>query len=183
LKAQRALQAKREQVQDKVMAPEADVKARYQKKPTDFDAAKFSIIFFRIPEDAPKGYPTEAKKQAEDLLKKIQTGEDFTAMAKKYSEDTLSAEKGGDMGEMFRAQMNALDPGLGKGVLAVPSKQTAVVTTAQGVYIVKMGAKRRAPYTEAAPVIRRMMQGGGQADSLEAWIKDLRTKAYIQEIK
>ena len=39
-----------------------------------------------------------ALKEAKDIIKKLQNGEDFSKLAKKYSDDTNSAKKGGDLG-------------------------------------------------------------------------------------
>lgn len=40
----------------------------------------------------------EAKKEAEDVLAKVNSGEDFAELAKKYSDDPGSAENGGELG-------------------------------------------------------------------------------------
>lgn len=40
----------------------------------------------------------EAKKEAEDIIKKLDKGEDFEKLAKKYSDDSATAKKGGDLG-------------------------------------------------------------------------------------
>lgn len=41
---------------------------------------------------------SKAKKQAEEIIEKIKKGEKFEDLAKKYSEDTATAKKGGDLG-------------------------------------------------------------------------------------
>lgn len=40
----------------------------------------------------------EAKKKAEEIIKKLDNGEDFTKLAKKYSDDKGTASKGGNLG-------------------------------------------------------------------------------------
>ncbi|NLC69036.1 MAG: hypothetical protein GX754_09730 [Clostridiaceae bacterium] len=47
-------------------------------------------------EKLPEDKITEAKKKAEELLERAKSGEDFAQLAKEYSEDTGSAEHGGD---------------------------------------------------------------------------------------
>lgn len=46
----------------------------------------------------------DAKKQAEDIIKKLENGEDFATLAKKYSDDG-SASKGGDLGWFNKGAM------------------------------------------------------------------------------
>jgi peptidyl-prolyl cis-trans isomerase D len=52
----------------------------------------------------PPAEDAKMKAQAEDLLKQIQGGANFAALAKKYSEDTGSAAKGGDLDWIERGQ-------------------------------------------------------------------------------
>lgn len=40
----------------------------------------------------------KAKKQAEKIIKRLDNGEDFEALAKKYSDDSATAEDGGELG-------------------------------------------------------------------------------------
>lgn len=47
----------------------------------------------------------EAKKKAEEILARAKSGEEFSALAKEYSEDTGSATNGGDLGFFGKGQM------------------------------------------------------------------------------
>lgn len=47
----------------------------------------------------------EAKKEAEDIIKKLKDGEDFDKLAKKYSDDSSNASKGGDLGWISTGDM------------------------------------------------------------------------------
>jgi parvulin-like peptidyl-prolyl isomerase len=52
-----------------------------------------------------KSLSEDAKKQAESILAEIKGGADFAETAKKYSEDTDNASKGGDLGTIEKNQM------------------------------------------------------------------------------
>jgi parvulin-like peptidyl-prolyl isomerase len=181
MKAQRALASKRDETKDENAASKEVVQARFDKKPADFDRAQFSIILFRVPEGSQKGYAAELTKQAGDLKKKIEGGSDFAALAKKYSEDPLSAEHGGDMGELTRMELNDMDHSLAKAVFAQPIKQLAVVSTKNSVCLVKVTSRQKADFTNAAPVIRKLLQGKQQVGVLDSWMKELKAKAYIRK--
>ena len=47
----------------------------------------------------------EAKKEAEDIIKKLDDDEDFEKLAKKYSDDSATAKKGGDLGWISTGDM------------------------------------------------------------------------------
>jgi parvulin-like peptidyl-prolyl isomerase len=136
---------------------------------------------FRVPEGAQKGYAAELKKQAEDLKKKIEGGADFAGLAKKYSEDTLSAEHGGDMGEVTRLELVDMDRSLAKAVFTQPIKQLAVVSTKNSVCLVKVTSRQKASFSDAAPIIQKLLQGKQQVGALDVWVKELKAKAYIKK--
>lgn len=48
-----------------------------------------------------------AKREAEQLISRLKAGEDFAALAKEHSDDTLSAAVGGDLGYLARGDMAA----------------------------------------------------------------------------
>lgn len=79
------------------------------------------------------------EKMAE-IQEKINNGEDFTALAKEYSEDYATAEQGGDLGY---TQPGDLPEALGSALddLAV-GEVSAVVETKAGVHLIKLIDKR-----------------------------------------
>lgn len=94
---------------------------------------------------------TAAKKtKAEDILNRAKNGEDFAALAKEFSEDPGSKDKGGQyenirMGQMvkpFEDAAMSVQPGQ-----IVPN----LVETDFGYHIIKLEAKNAAPATPAAP--------------------------------
>ena len=181
VKAERAMASKRDDMKSETAVSDDQIRAKFKKRSSDYDQIHFSVIFFRVPEGAQKGYGTEVKKQAEDVLGQLKKGGDFEALAKKYSEDPMSAEHGGDMGEMFRSDIDAIDPALGAGLAKLGAEQLGVVEGKQGVYVARVSSKRKATFEEAMPAIRRSLQGNLQGDAMDAWIKQLKDKAYIRE--
>ncbi len=62
-------------------------------------------ILLKVDKDAAADEDAKIKKQAETILAQLKKGKDFAELAKKHSEDTQSAEKGGDLGYFPKGQM------------------------------------------------------------------------------
>jgi len=61
-------------------------------------------ILIRVPKDAAFKDKSAALKKIQDIRQQIEKGADFEDMARKYSDDKPSAEKGGDLGVLSRGQ-------------------------------------------------------------------------------
>ncbi|MCD6570766.1 MAG: peptidylprolyl isomerase, partial [Deltaproteobacteria bacterium] len=83
----------------------------------------------------------KTKNEAEDVLKRIKSGEDFAALAKKISK-CPSAKKGGDLGWISKGRMY---PAFEKAAFALnPGDISGVVKTSSGYHIIKIENKRPA---------------------------------------
>ncbi|MGH9407891.1 MAG: peptidyl-prolyl cis-trans isomerase [Vicinamibacterales bacterium] len=92
----------------------------------------------------------DVKKQAEDILKRAKAGEDFAALAKKYSQDDASAKKGGDLDFFPRGQM---DPAFEKAAFALqPGQISDLVKSQFGFHIIKVTDKKAATTKSLADV-------------------------------
>ena len=79
------------------------------------------------------------RKQAEELLAKLKGGADFAALAKKMSEDEVSAQKGGDLGAF---EAGAMVPEFEKAAAALkPGELSELVKSQFGYHIIKGGEK------------------------------------------
>lgn len=93
-------------------------------------------ILFRIGDAMGEPERQEKLSRAHEAYSRLQKGEDFAAVAKSYSEDTVSAEKGGDLGWL---QSGAVDAEFSKKLFALkPGEVTEPILTPFGFHIVKM---------------------------------------------
>ncbi len=88
-------------------------------------------------EDVPK-----IRAQAEQLLKQVKGGADFAELAKKSSEDPISAAKGGDLGWIVRGQTV---PAFESAAFSLkPNELSGVITTEYGFHILQVLEKETA---------------------------------------
>ncbi len=133
-----------DKVAQSITVPEADLRKQY-------DANKDQ---FRMPErvhvrhillkttDKPKGEVEKIKAKAEDLLKQVKGGGDFTALAKKNSEDPGSAAQGGDLGWIVRGQTV---PNFESAAFSLKPKEiSGIITTEYGFHIIQVLEKEDA---------------------------------------
>lgn len=81
---------------------DSEIEKYYKDKVYGEVEAKHILIIPSVSEDAEEDEieeaEKEAKKTAEEVIKKLEKGEDFAKLAKKYSQDTATATNGGDLG-------------------------------------------------------------------------------------
>jgi peptidyl-prolyl cis-trans isomerase SurA len=122
----------------------------------------------------------EARALLEKLRAAVLKGGDFSALAKKYSEDPGSALKGGDLGWSMPGQtvpeFEQVMANTAPGTVSEPFR------TQYGWHIVQVLERRQQDMSEEllkrqAQIILRKRQF---QDELPRWLKELRDKAYVQ---
>ncbi|MCD5390909.1 peptidylprolyl isomerase [candidate division NPL-UPA2 bacterium] len=99
-------------------------------------------ILIRLDPDADEEVQAEAKKKAEEILERLKGGEDFAALAKEYSEDPGSREKGGDLGFFPRGWMV---PAFEEAAFSLKLGEVSqLVKTPFGYHIIKLEERREA---------------------------------------
>jgi peptidyl-prolyl cis-trans isomerase D len=98
-----------------------------------------------------------AQKKINDILAKLKAGDDFAALAKSESADTLSARQGGEL-DWF--EKGVMDPAFEKAAFSLNQKNelSGVVKSAFGYHIIKLLDKQDAAvtaYAKAENVIRQ----------------------------
>lgn len=105
LRTQYALEYKREQaVQDYLedKLTDGEINSYYKNYISGDVKASHILISSKVNDKASdtekKKAEKDAKKKAEDIIKQLDKGADFATLAKKYSDDTATKSKGGDLG-------------------------------------------------------------------------------------
>ncbi len=94
--------------EDKVTVTEEEISDYYelnQERFKDPEQVKARHILFKVAPNASESEEAEAKEEAVAILKRARAGEDFSGLARKYSQDP-SASKGGDLGYFKRGKMD-----------------------------------------------------------------------------
>src|SRR5438034_7675425 len=125
----------------------------------------------------------EIKKKAEDVLKQVKKGGKFEDLAKKYSEDRGSKDKGGDLSWITQGQTV---PEFEKTAFSLtPGQVSDLVKTQYGFHIIKVVEKETAhtkPFEEVKDSLRANFLPT-QADRQASAIADQLTTAIRQSPK
>lgn len=122
----------------------------------------------------------KSEAEAEAILTELQAGKDFAELAKAKSQDTGSAEKGGDLGELRRGQ--AVQEFEEAAFRLKEGELSPVVKTQYGYHILKGGAHVTAvePFDEVKDRIRRSLLQQKQQETFMAFMADLEKKAKTE---
>jgi parvulin-like peptidyl-prolyl isomerase len=141
-------------------------------------------IVVRVPPDVAALRQTEFRTQAEALLARARSGEDFATLAKESSDDRATAAQGGRMEPFGKGE-------LGKGMSAVeeaalalsPGRITDVIDGPNGLYILKvekrLGGGTR-PLAEVEGLVRDRIIKNRRANAMQKLVNALRAKARVE---
>ena len=125
-----------------IKVTENDIQDAWARQPHD-ETVDASHILFKL-EDPSKD--AEVRAKAEQVLKQIQAGGDFAELARKYSEDTGSAQQGGNLGPFTRGRMVREFENVAFSLK--PGEVSGLVRTQFGYHIIKV-LSREVPTLEA----------------------------------
>jgi peptidyl-prolyl cis-trans isomerase SurA len=122
----------------------------------------------------------ETTERLLEFRRRIEAGEDFATLAKTYSEDTVSASNGGDLGWVsptqlvpeFEQTMDRLDI----------DKISEPVQTPFGLHLIQVLARREQAATgeREEATARRQIHARRADDRYEQWVRQLRDEAYVE---
>ncbi|HJQ71744.1 MAG TPA: peptidylprolyl isomerase [Blastocatellia bacterium] len=121
------------------------------------------------------------RARAAAILQKARGGHDFAALARAHSEDTGTAERGGDLGLFTR---NTHTARFDDAVFALkPGQISGIVETEYGYHIIKLAerkAERTRGFDEVRAEIARQILARKQAETLTQWLERRRREADVQ---
>jgi peptidyl-prolyl cis-trans isomerase D len=147
-----------EQLVTKINIPQSELESAYKEHLDSFkvpDRAQISQILFKTmgKTDAEMA---EIRKKAADVDAQAKKGAKFEDLAKKYSEDPTTKDKGGDTGWILHGQAM---PELEKAAFSLNKGEVSdVITTQIGIYIIKVTDKEQA-HTKTLAEVMPILQG------------------------
>ena len=134
---------------DRVKVTPEKLKEYYQDHLADYEVdeqRRVSHILVQVPPNATEEETKKAEEKIKKIQKKLKDGADFAELAKKYSDDSFSAEKGGDLGYFTRGQML---PSFSEVVFSLKDigEVSDVVRTPLGYHLIKLTGIKP-PYTK-----------------------------------
>ncbi len=155
----------------------------YDENPSQFqrnEEIKARHILFLVKKDATEADEENARQKAEMVLSRAKQGEDFTQLAKTYSEDPASKSKGGDLGFFARGDMvRSFDDvafSLQKG------EMSDVIRTELGFHIIKVEDMKTAkpiPFEQMEKNIQGYLKQVKTDEAIQKYIDKLKEKAKI----
>ncbi|MBM4136264.1 MAG: hypothetical protein FJ241_05455 [Nitrospira sp.] len=167
------------EIKNKVVVSDDDIKKYIDANKDIFsggEAYKLKQIFFKRPENEANRKTTE--ERALFIIEKLKAGEDFSALAKEYSEDP-SGRNGGELGiikkDLMAKEFIEVVTTMRAGDFSMP------FWTENGLHIIKLDAKiSEHNRDDVKEDIRKQLTEEQFSERYKSWIKGLREKAYIE---
>lgn len=149
----------------RVRVSRPELEAYYQRNHAAYESpervqARHILFLLRPPSqtEAAPG-PAAVRKKAEDVLAQLRRGKDFAALAKQYSDDAATKEKGGELGWVRRGQTA---PALEQALFSLaPGAPAQLVETGYGFHLMQVTAhepERVKPLAEVQGEIEAVLQ-------------------------
>ena len=141
------------------------------------EQARSRHILISVPQGADAKADAAAKAKAEMVLKQLQSGGNWTALAKKYSDDPGSKDSGGELGWAERGKMV---PEFDKAIFTQKVGDIAIVKSSFGYHIVQVEERQQAhtkPLSEVQSAIQAALAGEASKQAEQQYAQTLTSEA------
>jgi peptidyl-prolyl cis-trans isomerase C len=155
----------------------------YVQNPDQFRQAervRASHILIQFPPNADAAAKEQVRSRVATILKEVQAGKDFAALAKQYSQDG-SAAQGGDLGYFERGQM--VPPFESAAFALQPGQTSDLVETQFGYHIIRVTEKQAArtmTLEEVRPQLEQFLQTRTRQEQTQAFVETLKAKGKVE---
>lgn len=172
----------------KVNITDEDAKKFYDDNPARFEQPEMvraSHILLLTTDPKTNAELAEAQKAAkhkelEGILKRARAGEDFAALAKEYSEDPGSKDKGGE----YKFPKGQMMPEFEAAAFSLNTNQISdIVTTKYGYHIIKLSEKipaQKVPFTKAQTDIKDGLTQQALQKQFPEYLTKLKKEAGVE---
>ncbi len=141
------------------------------------EEARSRHILISVPAGADPKTDAAAKAKAEDVLKQLQAGGDWNALAKKYSDDPGSKDKGGELGF---AQRKTMVPEFDNAIFTQKIGDIKIVKSQFGYHVVQVEDRHQAhaqALNEVLPQIQATLFRNASQQAQENYARTLTSEA------
>jgi peptidyl-prolyl cis-trans isomerase D len=146
----------------KYQPDEAELKRAYEEEAARYvtpEKRRLSHILITLPDSAPESEVAKALARIQDIERKARAGGDFAQLAKQHSQDTDSAKKGGDLGEL---RAGLLPKPLEQAARALKLREVSKpIRSEYGYHLLKLTAhtpEKRKTLAEVKPELTKMLR-------------------------
>lgn len=167
----------------KVTVSDKEARAYYDSNPVFFKQAeqvRASHILVSVDPKKDPSQKAESRKKIEDIQQKLRKGEDFSALAKEYSQ-CPSGSEGGDLGYFQRGQM--LKPFEQAAFALGPGEVSDIVETKFGYHLIRLADKKPesvVPYEDTKDRIGQYLKQEKAEKDVVAYVQNLEEKAKVE---
>lgn len=176
----------RQRIAGRLNPTEAELRRYYQRYRLRYHVPELvhvRHILIRVPEDAPEQRVEAARARIEQLYELVQQGADFAELARRHSQDPLSAPNGGDYGWIQRGDPTGEEFVAAAFALQEPGEVSRPVRTKRGFHLIQLLERRPArgeTFEEVAAEVRLDYIREKTGERYQAWYESYRGEAEIR---
>jgi parvulin-like peptidyl-prolyl isomerase len=187
---QKLLQGKMQELSTGAEVTDAQLSDYYNKHKEEYRRAvrvRIAQVFVArpdagLPADAFDKADRQAQGKIREALSELNAKGNFDAVARKYSEHRVTAEKGGEVGWIEKGELGM--PEFDKVVFEhlKTGETSKVIATGRGYFIVRVEDRQEGgstPLDEVRGRIRQMLMNEGSESRYQAWIDSLKQKFKV----
>lgn len=154
-----------DEVYNEINPTPEEIRKFYDENKDSIDMVTVRHILVKVAEDAAESEKEAARKKAEDILAKVNSGEDFASLVKEFSEDPGSIDTGGEY--TFTRDGNYVQEFKDWSFRHEPG-DTGIVETVHGFHVMEL-LEKKTEFEEVADIAEAQLKNKIFSDMLEEW--------------